>query len=118
MRGRNSGNVETTAGSRARMREAPPGQVKIDSKTFSVTDINESGVVVDDCTSDLVLKQRIYFDLVLPVGEKEEAFRTEAVVVKLEKGRLVAKFLDLRNDARRAIRMIIAHRQGAPIPRG
>ncbi len=108
IRGRNS--VETTAGSRSRMRERPPGQVKIDSKTFEVTDISESGVVIDDFTGDLVVKQRVYFDLILPVGEKEESFRCEAAIVKLEKGRLVAKFLDLRNDARRVIRHIVAHR--------
>ena len=73
MRGRNT--IETTAGSRARMREGPPGQVKIDSKTFPVTDISESGVVIDGYTGDLIAKQRVYFDLILPVGEKDEAFR-------------------------------------------
>ena len=98
------------------MRDAPPGQVKIDSKTFPITDINESGVVIDDFGGDLVPKQRIYFDLVLPVGEKEEAFRCEALIVKLEKGRLVAKYLDLRPDAKRAIRVLMAHRQAAHIP--
>jgi hypothetical protein len=108
--------VETTAGSRARMREAPPGQVKIDSKSFSVTDISESGVVIDDFTGDLLVKQRIYFDLILPVGEKDESFRCEAMIVKLEKGRLVAKFLDLRNDARRVIRHIVAHRNAVIAP--
>jgi hypothetical protein len=122
IRGRNT--VDTTAGSRARMRERAPGKVKIDSKTFEVTDISESGVVIDDYTGDLVARQRVYFDLILPVGgekEKEEAFRCEAAIVKLEKGRMVAKFLDLRNDARRVIRHIVAHRNAvitsAPMPR-
>jgi hypothetical protein len=92
------------------MRDRPPGQVKIDSKTFYVTDISESGVVIDDYTGDLVAKQRVYFELILPVGEKDEAFRCEATIVKLEKTRMVAKFLDLRSDARRAIRHIVAHR--------
>jgi len=118
MRGRNT--VETTAGSRSRMRERPPGQVKIDSKTFPVTDIGESGVVIDEYTGDLIAKQRVYFDLILPVGEKDEAFRCEASILKLEKGRMVAKFLDLRADARRVIRHIVAHRNAvisAPVPR-
>jgi hypothetical protein len=108
IRGRNT--IEATAGERARLRERPPGQVKIDSKTFPVTDISESGVVIDSFTGDLIVKQRVYFDLILPVGEKDESFRCEASIVKLEKGRLVAKFLDLRADARRVIRHIVAHR--------
>jgi hypothetical protein len=108
-----------TAGTRARNRDRPMATVKIDSKTCPVTDISEAGVVIDEYTGDLVVKQRIYFDLIVPVGEKEQDFRVEATIVKLEKGRMVAKFLDLRKDARRAILGILAQRQGiaAPPPR-
>ena len=82
VRGRNT--IEATAGERARLRERPPGQVRIDSKTFPVTDISESGVVIDSFTGDLIVKQRVYFDLVLPVGEKDSDTPPEQRVAGLQ----------------------------------
>jgi hypothetical protein len=102
--------VETTAGSRARMRERTSATVKIDSKVFDVMDMSESGLVLDPYSGDLVAKQRFYFDLILPINDKEQVFRAEAMVIKVEGTRLVGKFIDLRRDAQRAIQYILAHR--------
>ena len=115
MFGSRNRTVETTAGSRARLRDRPPATVKIDSKVFDVIDMSESGFVLDPYSGDLVAKQRVYFDLILPVDDKEQVFRAEAMVVKIAGTRLVGKFIDLRRDAQRAIQYILAHRN-APIP--
>lgn len=102
--------VETTAGSRARMRERTSATVKIDSKVFDVIDMNEAGLVLDPYSGDLVAKQRFYFDLIVPINDKEESFRAEAMVIKIEGTRLVGKFIGLRRDAQRAILYMLAHR--------
>jgi len=108
-RGRNSATV-TTAGSRARQRERPPATVKIDSKIFTVIDMNEAGLVIEPYDGDLVVKQRAYFDLIIPIGDKEHQFRAEVTVTRRDGERLIGKFNDLRSDARRAIQYVVAHR--------
>jgi hypothetical protein len=107
--------VTTTAGSRARQRDRPAATVKIDSKVFPVVDMNEAGLIVEPYDGDLVVKQRVYFDLIIPLGEKDEMFRAEATVMRRDGDRLIGKFNDLRKDARRAIQYIAAHRN-APLP--
>jgi hypothetical protein len=111
-RGRTSASV-TTAGSRARMRDRP-ATVKIDSKVFTVIDMNEAGLVIEPYEGDLIVKQRVYFDLIIPVGETEAMFRAEAIVTRRDGNRLIGRFNDLRNDARRAIQYVAAHRNAPP----
>ncbi len=111
-RGRSSASV-TTAASRSRMRERP-ATVKIDSKVFTVIDMNEAGLVIEPYEGDLIVKQRVYFDLIIPVGETEAMFRAEAIVTRRDGNRLIGRFNDLRNDARRAIQYVAAHRNAPP----
>jgi hypothetical protein len=110
-RDRTAAPPATTAGSRQRTREGGAASVKIDSKVFPILDISESGFVIDEYQGDLVVKQRFYFDLVVPVGDKEQTYRTEALAVKVDGTRLVGKFLDARRDLQRAVQYVIAHRK-------
>ncbi|MEJ0068651.1 MAG: hypothetical protein WDO24_07930 [Pseudomonadota bacterium] len=112
--GRRTTRTETTAGSRARSRDRPAATIKIDSKIFPVVDLNEAGFVIDSYEGDLVVKQRIYFDLIVPVGDKEEAYRAEATIMRLQGGRMIGRFNDLRRDAQRAIQTVMAHRAPPP----
>ena len=92
---------------RALYREAA---IKIDSKTYPVVDINTQGFVVEHYEGDLVPKQRVYFDLLIQMGEREDMYRTEAVVVRVKDKILVCRFEDLRRDAHRAIEQLVASR--------
>jgi hypothetical protein len=92
---------------RALYREAA---IKIDSKTYPILDINPQGFVVEHYEGDLVAKQRVYFDLLIQLGEREEVYRTEAVVVRTAEKILVCRFEDLRRDAQRAIAQLVASR--------
>jgi hypothetical protein len=92
---------------RALYREAA---IKIDSKTYPILDINLQGFVVEGYEGDLVAKQRVYFDLLIQLGEREEMYRTEAVVVRTTERILVCRFEDLRRDAQRAITQLVASR--------
>jgi hypothetical protein len=106
---------ETSAASRARTRDRAPATIKVDSKIYTVIDIGEAGLVVEPYDGDLVVKQRFYFELVIPVGDKDQAFRADATVIRVENKRLTAKFNELRNETRRAIQYVVAHRN-AVIP--
>ena len=92
---------------RALYREAA---IKIDSKTYPVLDINTQGFVVEHYEGDLVAKQRVYFDLMIQLGDREDIYRTEAVVVRTKDKVLVCRFEDLRRDASRAIEQLVAAR--------
>ena len=92
---------------RALYREAA---IKIDSKTYPVLDINLQGFVVEHYEGDLVPKQRVHFDLLIQLGEREEVYSTEAVVVRTAEKILVCRFEDLRRDAQRAIAQLVASR--------
>ena len=109
IRARSSAPV-TTAGSRSRMRDRPPATVQIDSKVFTVVDMNEAGLIIEPYDGDLVVKQKVYFDLIMPIGDKDRAFRAEAIITRRDGQRLIGKFNDLRNDVRRAIQYVVAHR--------
>jgi hypothetical protein len=102
--------IETTAGSRSRVRDRPLATIKVDSKIYTVIDIGEAGLVLDPYDGDLVAKQKIYFELVIPVGDSDKSFRAEATVIRVENKRLTAKFGELRNETRRAIQYVVAHR--------
>ena len=92
---------------RALLRDAA---VKIDSKTYPVKDINEYGFVVEGYQGDLVPRQRVYFDLVIQLGEREDAYATDAVVVRNADHTLVCKFQDMRRDAQRALQALVSSR--------
>jgi len=100
----------TTAASRSRMRDRPPATVKVDSKLYTVVDMNEAGFILEPYDGDLVVKQRVYFDLIIPVGEKDQAFPAQAIIMRRDGKRLIGKFVDLRKDAQRAIQYVVAHR--------
>jgi hypothetical protein len=102
--------VETTAASRSRLRDRPPATMKVDSKIYTVADIGEAGLVVEPYDGDLVPKQRVYFELIIPVGDKDQSYRAEATVIRVQDKRLIAKFNELRTDTRRAILYVVAHR--------
>jgi hypothetical protein len=97
------------------MRDRPPATVKIDSKIFTVINISEAGLVIEPYDGDLVVKQRVYFDLIIPVGEKDETFRAEAIITRREGNRVVGKFDNMRRDTLRAIQTVVAYRN-APMP--
>jgi len=105
--------VATTAGSRARLRDRPPASIKVDSKLYTVVDMSDAGIVVEPYDGDLVVKQRFHFDLILPINDKDQSFRCEATITRLQNKRLIAKFGELRSDCRRAIQYVIAHRNAA-----
>jgi hypothetical protein len=84
--------------------------VKIDSKTYPVKDINELGFVVAHYQGDLVPRQRVYFDLLIQLGEREDAYAVDGLVVRTADRTLVCKFNDLRPDAKRALAQLVAIR--------
>ncbi|MBI3514793.1 MAG: hypothetical protein HY060_12135 [Proteobacteria bacterium] len=102
-----SSRTESGRQGRTLFREAA---IKIDSKMYPILDINEQGFVVENYDGDLVPKQRVYFDLLIQLGEREEVYRTEAVVVRVSEKILVCRFEDQRKDAARAIQALIASR--------
>ena len=109
-RGRSSDASSRAESGRQGKASSPEVAIKIDSKTYPILDINEQGFVVENYDGDLVPKQRVYFDLLIQVGETEKAYRTEAVVIRISEKILVCRFEDQRKDAARAIQTLIASR--------
>ena len=119
-RGRSSDASSRAESGRQGRTLAREAAIKIDSKTYPILDINEQGFVVEHYEGDLVPKQRVYFDLLIQLGEREEVYRTEAVVVRVSQASnakgaatdkvLVCRFEDQRKDAARAIQMLVASR--------
>ena len=97
-------------------RLAREATIKIDSKSYPVADINENGFIVEAYGGDLVPKQRVHFDLMIRLGEREEAYRVSATVIRTQNQTLVCRFDDLRRDAVRAIQALVASRLQRALP--
>jgi len=112
-RGGRSANAEQGPArtGRSLFREAA---VKIDSKTYPITDINENGFIIEPFDGDLVPKQRVYFDLLIKVGDREDTYRAEATVIRTTNKTLVCRFNDLRRDASHALQRLVASRLQHP----
>ncbi len=90
--------------------------IKIDSKTYPVMDINELGFVIEHFDGDLVPRQRVYFELIIKLGEREQGFHVDALVVRTQNKTLVCRFHDLRRDALHAIQLLVASKAQRVLP--
>jgi hypothetical protein len=114
-RGRPAGKSAQTEGGRGRAIQ-PDASIRIDSKSYPVFNISEAGFVIEPYEGDLVAKQRVYFDLVVRLGEQERTFRAEGTVARVKDRSLACRFNDLRRDALFAVQQLIASRSPRAMP--
>jgi hypothetical protein len=114
-RGRPGGRSAQAEGGRGRVTQ-PDASIQIDSKSYPVFNISEAGLVISPYEGDLVPKQRVYFDLVVRLGEQERSFRIEGTVAQVKDQSLACRFNDLRRDALHAVQQLIISRSPRAVP--
>lgn len=80
-------------GAAARANAAPPARVRIDSRSYTVSRLWRDAFQIDGYTGDLIARQRFDFSFLFELAGEPVEVPTHGVVIRVDGGRLVARFL-------------------------